>query len=370
MLPFRRDDVESWKKVFHELCTIARIPCLAVGIRGAYDAYDVNWRAPMLEAYRTASPQPTLCPWFDTVGLPDMVNPPNVAAGQAIKFDFANSVHIVIGWEKYARVFFDAFANCQLEKSPRGKVLIPWWGIASDNGHGFTNQHQAQRLLDYIDQKCYALGLGGADHIVDKTWLEFAPDLRVYGVHDWFNPWKTPPAAASIRFHHGVTVGVTVPSFYDIINPDGNADTLKDTLAAMRAAHADYVLIESGTNFSEAAELMRDSTGNTHKLDAVRQHIELTQPQQPQHEDDMAISATFSLRRSERTKHPTRPGYFTSPYPGTTTGEVLSVNPPDGHIEPRPAGQDGGYESWREGEGNRAVFDDVSGYTFAFPLVD
>ena len=80
----------------------------------------------------------------------------------------------------------------------------------------------------------------------------------------------------------------------------------------------------------------------------------------------MGITATLALKRSQRLKHPTDAGYWTSPYPGKKT--VLSVQP-DGSIEERPTGTAGAYESWRE-EGNRAVFDKVNGYTFAFPLVD
>lgn len=79
--------------------------------------------------------------------------------------------------------------------------------------------------------------------------------------------------------------------------------------------------------------------------------------------------ATFSLRRKERTAHPSKPGYYTSPFPGSTDEEVLAVTPPEGDIEPRPKGTNGAFESWRE-EGNRAVFDEVFGHTFAIPLVD
>lgn len=359
-----RTRVEDWRNVFYELCTVARIPCIAVGIRGAYDDFDVNWRGPAREAYLSASPQPTLMPWFDTVGLPDMVNLPNRGDH---KFDFANDEHIRIGWEKYARVFFDYFSGCKLETSPNGKVLCAWWGIETPTGHGFRNQPHAQRLLDYIDQRCAALGLGGADHIVDHTWLKECPGVQVFGVHDWFNGWSVPPVPYTIRNHNGVTTGVTVPSFYDRINPEGNAETIRAALAAFRSAKVDYILIESGTNFQEDAELMRDASGNTWKLDAVREHIALLTPIPEQ--DDAMPKATFSLRRAERMLHPTKPGFYTSPFPGSTDEEVLAVTPPEGDVEPRPKGTHGAFESWRE-EGNRAVFPEVHGYTFAIPLVD
>lgn len=371
-LHFDRLQRADWDNVFYELCGRAQIPCLAVGIRGAWDTGAVESLPIARAAYDEARPQPTLCPWFDTVGLPDVVNVRHVTSFEAIPFDCANPQHLAWAWDRYARVFFDHFGTAHLERSPTGKILICWWGISSTNGWGFTNQRSAQRLLDAIDARLVERGLGPADHLVDKTWLELCPTLEVYGVHDWFEAWSTPPRPSSIRTHRGVTVGVTVPSFYRTINPNGDGETLRQTLAAMRAhvPPVDYVLLESGTNFSEGAELMRDARGNTSKLDAVREHIELTHPSHEHDKDTPMITATFSIRRSERIPHPRKPGYWTSPYPGTTTGEVLSVNPPDGHIESRPKGADGGYEAWREAEGNRAVFDDVDGYTFAFPLVD
>jgi hypothetical protein len=361
-----RRKIEDWQNVFYELGDVARVDSIAVGIRGAYDTGSVESLPIALSAYQSATYKPTLMPWFDTVGLPDIAGPPHTEH----KFDFANSQHIEWGWDRYARVFFDIFKDAPLERSTNDRVLIAWWGIDKVNHYGgFTNQRYAQRLLDLVDRKLIALGLGAADHIVDTTWLQLCPSLRVYGVHDWFDAWSTPPKPYSIRQHNGVTVGVTVPSFYDIINPDGNADTLREALAAMRQANVDYVLLESGTNFVEAAELMRDSTGDTSKLDAVREHIALTRNEPPIEEDDlMALTATFSLRRSERKPHPSRPGYYTSPFPGKPD-KVLSVESPAGNIAERPAGTTGPWESWRE-EGNRAVFDDVHGYTFAIPLVD
>lgn len=360
-----RRKVEDWANVFYELGDLARVDSLAVGIRGCFDAGVSSLpvaRAAYLQAQ--APPHPTLMPWYDTVGLPDIVNDPG--RGE-VPFDFANDQHLAWGWERYARIFFDHFDDLPLERSPQGRVLLAWWGIASDTGHGFTNQHLAQRLLDDVDRRVAAIGLGGADHIVDKTWLELCPSLRVYAVHDWFNPWTTPPAAYSIRRHHGVTVGVTVPSFYGIINPDGNADTIRHALAAMRAAHADYVLIESGTNFIEGAELMRDSTGTTSKLDAVREHIDILNPSSSV--ETSMLQLHDALRRTHAIPHPDRPGYFTSPYPGSETGEVLSVQP-DRTIAPRPAGTAGPWETWRD-DGTKAVFEDVlPGGAIAILLVD
>lgn len=365
-LTFDRMHRPDWDNVFHELGDLARVDSLAVGIRGLYDTGAADCLSVARAAYQATNHQPTLMPWFDTVGLPDIAGEP----GEAHPFDFANPEHIRWGWERYAKVFFDRFGDLTLERSPRGKVLCVWWGIETHTGHGFRNQQHAQNLLDYVDHRLIDAGLGGADHIVDQSWATLVPNLNAYAVHDWFNPWGITPQASSIRRHNGVTVGVTVPSFYQIINPDGNADTVTASLAAFRAAKVDYVLLEGGTDFQEGAEFMRDSTGNTSKLDAVREHIRLTTGiVEPTHKDTKMLTATFSLRRAERLLHPTKPGYFTSPFPGSTTGEVLSVNPPDGRMEPRPIGTSGPFESWRE-DGNRSVFDEVFGYTFAIPLVD
>jgi hypothetical protein len=369
-LMFDRRRVEDWKNVFYELGDLAQLDALAVGIRGARDGYQsLDWAAPAQEAYQQHSRQTALMPWFDTVGLPDMVNPAEVPPGTGVRFDFLNEEHLTIAWEKYVRIFFQIFTDSgRFQRSSNGRILIAWWGIASDNGWGFTSQRHAQRLLNRIDDELMARGFGMADHLVDKTWLEHAPDLICHGVHNWFNPWGTLPQSFSLRTHQGVTTGVVVPSFYHKIEPVAGA-TLAHGLASCRVANADYVFIEGGTDFTEGAELMRDATGDTHKLTIIHEHIALTHaidPLPPVIEVPM-ITATLCLRRSERTAHPAMPGYYTSPYPGQAP-KVLSVQE-DGSLQTRPAGTVGPFESWRE-EGNRAVFDQVFGFTYALPLVD
>lgn len=284
-LTFHRDSEADWTNLFHELGHLGRVSSCAIGIRGAYNATDATWRAPAKAAYlSTSAPRPTLCPWFDTVGLPDMVNPPNTGG---VKFDFANAAHIDIAIQKYVRVFFDTFAECPLEMTASGRLLIPWWGIATETGHGFTNQSYAQRLLGAVDAYLKTLGFTGADHVVDRTWLEYAPHLDVFGVHDWFNPWNTPPESCSIRTHNGVTVGCVVPGFCDPNHPlperipADHGETARIGLAACRLALCDVVLLEGATDFVEGAEWMRDAAGNTAKLDALRTHMELTTPAQP-----------------------------------------------------------------------------------------
>jgi hypothetical protein len=80
------------------------------------------------------------------------------------------------------------------------------------------------------------------------------------------------------------------------------------------------------------------------------------------------VVATFVIRRSDQIPVPGQPGYFTARFPTKSTTSVLSVQP-DRTIEPRPIGTTGPWEVHRN-EGNRAVFEDVAGFTFAIPLVD
>lgn len=91
------------------------------------------------------------------------------------------------------------------------------------------------------------------------------------------------------------------------------------------------------------------------------------EPVPPPKPKTLAMYGWFMLRRSERIE--VQPGVYTSPFPDSKTGEVLSLNPPKGRFESRPAGTAGPYEAWRE-EGERAVFYLKPGYTFGLPLVD
>lgn len=371
VLPFRRDDRGSWDRVLHDL-GMARVDSIAIGCRGTRDPEAVAALPIARAAYGAMPHQPSVTFWGDTVGLPDIVNPPNVTSWDEQPFDFANPEHIRWSWDHFGWHFFKLWKDANLTRVD-GKVLIPLWGIKSDTGHGFINQQHAQRLLDSWDAQLIALGRGGARFIVDKTWLELCPSLQVFAAHNWFSGHNN-PIGHSIRAHHGthglITTGVVVPGFNDPPTkvqtiPHGGA-TARVGLQACVTAGCQIIICEGATDYTEDAHWIVDSTGDDSKLKAIR---EITQPQPDTEEVDMAITGTFSLTRRERFKHPTRAGYWCSPFPGTTTEEVLSVNPPDGHIEARPKGADGGYEAWKDA-GTRAVFDDVDGYTFAFPLVD
>lgn len=72
-----------------------------------------------------------------------------------------------------------------------------------------------------------------------------------------------------------------------------------------------------------------------------------------------------ALSRKQAIKQPD--GKFTSPYPGSLTGEVLSIQP-DGKVDKRPKGTAGPWEVWRD-DGTKAVFE-VEGRMFAILLVD
>lgn len=73
------------------------------------------------------------------------------------------------------------------------------------------------------------------------------------------------------------------------------------------------------------------------------------------------------LRRKDAIKHPTKPGYFTSPHPDKD-GTVLCIEP-DRSISKRPKGTAGDWETWRD-DGTKAVFEDTHGGPVAILLVD
>lgn len=265
-LPFRRDDRASWDKVMDELGRIARVDSIAFGCRGTFDPPAVACLPIAREAYRHMAHQPSVTFWADTVGLPDISH--NL---DGKPFDFANSLHIELAWTHFFKHFFDHFKDAKLTRSSKGNVLIPWWGIDTQTGHGFTNQERAQRLLDYIDQKVFALGLGGCDHIVDKTWASWVPALRAYGVHNWFSGHHN-PKSFTVRHHNGVSTGVVVPGFTDpntkVETIPNNGETARAGLAA--CAQCDYVILEGATDFVENAQWIREADGKTHNLDAIR----------------------------------------------------------------------------------------------------
>lgn len=82
--------------------------------------------------------------------------------------------------------------------------------------------------------------------------------------------------------------------------------------------------------------------------------------------DDMA-TATLVISRKDLVPIPEKPGLFAARYPpGTDT--VMSVQP-DGRIETRPITAIGAWETIRD-DGNKAVFIEAAGGTYAIPLVD
>ncbi len=353
-LQFDRRRLEDWDNVFYELHELAGLPTLAVGIRGIYDTGSVQSLPVAKEAYLSRPSRPTLLPWFDTVGLPDIAGPP----GMAHPFDFGNPDHIRWGWERFASTFFHAFGDLPLERTANGKLLVGWWGIETPTGHGFRNQHLAQRLLDYVDSQLIIFGLGPADHLVDQSWAALVPDLRAHAVHDWFNPWGSIPRPWSTRTYRGVTTGVVVPSFYHRIEPlDG--ETLRQGLSVCRDAGAHYVLIEGGTNFQEAAELMRDSTGDARKLNVVLQHIQLTTPVPPE-VPVSAVSQTPLFLFNHAAVIPLSNGQKALRWNQTTqqvdagSSRVFSLQP-NGTIQDRPDTAIGAWESGTV-EGDRLIF--------------
>lgn len=355
----------DWDNLLDELVGHAHVDGLAVGYRGGNDTNAIACFPVAREAFEAWTGRPfTIMPFIDTVGLPDLTQPQ--------PFDFANDQHIELGWQQFVKLFFDAFvrdanafapAPIRIETSPAGKAVILWWGIESQTGHGFINQAQAQCLLDRVSEELTipSLGLHGADNIVDQSWLTLCPTLQCYAAHNWFNPWGSIPEAYSIRTHRGVTTGVTVPSFYHLIEPQGG-EVLRRSLRAMRQAKADYVFMESGTNFHEAAELMRDSTGDTSKLDAIAEHIALVTA--PNIGGTMS-DATFCISKSQ--SFAVENGFATY-YPKGQTETILSIQS-DGKKETRLKAQAGAWETWRpSADDMRAVFYETA-EVYAYPLV-
>lgn len=273
MLPFRTDSPETWDRIFGDLGARAHVDSIAIGCRGTFDPPAVACLPIVREAYLRASHHPTLTFWADTVGLPDIAH--NLSGGGG--FDFANPQHIQWAWEHFLNHFVVHFGDLHLTRSPNGKVLILWWGISKNNGWGFVNRQHSQRLLDSVDAHFVALGLGGADHIVDTTWLDDAPTLRVYGVHNWFSGHHN-PQSYSTRTHHGVMVGVVVPGFTD---PETGIDTIPHSGETARAGlqacmDCHHVICEGATDFQENAYWIRNAAGDDSKLTAIS---DITAPQ-------------------------------------------------------------------------------------------
>lgn len=76
--------------------------------------------------------------------------------------------------------------------------------------------------------------------------------------------------------------------------------------------------------------------------------------------------ATFTISRAYLVPVEGENGVFTAFVPGKG---VVSVQPHDGSIEFRPEGTHNAWEKFRV-EGNKAVFFETDGLTFAIPLVD
>ena len=73
--------------------------------------------------------------------------------------------------------------------------------------------------------------------------------------------------------------------------------------------------------------------------------------------------ATFTIRKAHLVADPEKPGFYNAVVPGKG---VVSVQP-DGRVEFRPEGSNGAYEEFFV-RGNRAIFPDVDGLTYAIPF--
>lgn len=367
-LRFMRSRVEDWANVFREIGDVARADCLAIGCRGIFDTGAVNALPVARRAWDDSSKAMKITFWGDTVGMGDIVNEPGSGAN---KFDCSNPQHVEWFWTRFVKLVFDAFPPEAFLTLDDGRVVIALWGIEPQTGHGIINQHDAQGLLDYVDARVRELGFAGAAFIVDQSWPDLCPGLRVYAVHDWFSGHNN-PKPWSVRPHIGtdgrVTVGMAVPSFFTTINPSGKSDVLESALALFDALDVDWALLEGATDFSENAPIMRDASGNMDKLHVIARYS--SRQQTPDHPDPptgdhMKISFTNAPIYSHRvvsgwlagTLEPNPNGTFgvrlEKPLPGypnpngSQTGPYpfLSVQP-DGSYQGRPSG-DGAYESVR-----------------------
>jgi uncharacterized protein DUF5010 len=282
-LKFDRADLPSMVHQYHELAVDAEIDGIAVGLRSAndisYQYLGVFREAAQTFVLQTGLRRPRFMPFIDTVGLINLEH----------TWDYANPAHNARFWPEYLKPYLDVYvdtAEMPWERTPDGRPLICWWGAKHrySNGTGTTNEHACGNLLAAVTEAMANAGLGMLAHIVDRSWIDNAPHLAqtVYGVHEWFNP---PGQSYTIRRHGAVTTGVLVPAFGDgpdvppaqqRIIPRRDGATLRDGLAAMRAAKADYVFIESYNNRVEAAGLYSTPIREQRELHIVREHIRQT----------------------------------------------------------------------------------------------
>lgn len=377
-LRFDRAHEPSMKNQYLELAEIAEVDGIAVGLRSLHDT-DAVAHMPLFSrvvqewdpARLHGRPAPTMMPFIDTVGLMNLVRRDWTDGETPVKFDYANPEHVARFWPEYLKVFYDTFPEQQdgapnpiaYERTPDGRPLMLFWGVkhSYDDGQGTTNEAQAQRLLDHITEHMVTSGYGQPAFIVDVTWLEAVNGIEVHGYHAWHDPsgkdakGNLLPAVArahSIRTHKGVTVGLTVPGFYD--PPPGtrrternNGETLRGTLAAMRKARADYVFIESYNNRTECAGLYRTDAWGTRELDTVRAHIRHTKG-----ESMIAVSKDplIEFVAHEQLLPGCEAETFALRWPNPNSDTVLSLQP-DGTLETRPATAIGPWESAKKKDG-------------------
>ena len=276
------DDPATVDNIYHEGAAIAKIDSFGVLLRGKHNPND-SW-LPLLRRTAEAHPYgfrdaghapPTFVPFFDTGALTDL------GGGH---FDVADPEHQEIVWDEVFSPFLSAFNESELtshvnpirlERTRDGRVVVLFWGLAFPN---VQNANCANAFLRRLE-------LGFIEHgyrpafIVDHTWVEEAPGLQVYGVHNWF----APPTAFSVCRYRGVTCGVAVPGFHDPdhvppdeqrVIPRRNGETLRAALAALRREQCDYVFLESLTNIPESAGFYRSHLWDDLYLRIVREHIE------------------------------------------------------------------------------------------------
>lgn len=286
-LKWTMSDRATMDHLMYQAAGIAGIDSLAILLRGARGS---GFATPELKASIEdyAGPfvdkPPTICPFIDTGALSAITA---YEGGTETAFDFGNQQHLDWFWTYFLKPYFDQFPEgakaknpIKYERSKNGRIVVVFWSInpqGREPAAGVVNQQLAGRLLDKITVRMIDAGLSTPDCIVDRSWVERAP-VRPFAVHNWFNAAEH--TAYSVRRYNGITTGVAVPGFHvptqpGWVIPRNGGQTLRDALAAMREAKADYVLLESLTNVSESAMFgMSEATDPpTLCLDIVREHI-------------------------------------------------------------------------------------------------
>lgn len=273
----------SMDALMYDAAAVAQIDALAILLRGDHDG---GYRTPQLKRSIANYPGtvPNLLPFIDTGALSSITG----WDGVEVAFDFANPQHCEWFWERFLQPFYREYpegGKVRYERTKNNRLLVAFWGI-NPSGKGIINQSQSQKLLDLVNQRMQQAGLGAVDFIVDQSFLKYAPQLKVFGVHDWFI--AATHSSYSIHPHNGVTTGVAVPGFHVAnqptwVIPRNNGNTLRNGLAAMRGANADYVILEGYTNVAESAGYYRSNawSPDTLYLDIIREHIQMGRPTVP-----------------------------------------------------------------------------------------